>query len=91
MRAPLDFDTATDALRRIYIFGDDLRTVAADTGHGGAELATGLHALLTELRGAVEAAVRAPRQHYRIGAHGRLDEHLDLPPGLRLVPRGHPL
>lgn len=76
-----------EALRGLHIHGDPLPEIAHAAGRSSGEYANGLLALLADLRATVEAAVRPERRIYHVGAHGRLDEHLDLPPGYELVPR----
>ncbi|AMB46902.1 hypothetical protein [Methylobacterium sp. AMS5] len=83
----IDFDDAVAALRRLHVDGEDLTAVGHAYGQPTARMTAELTAFLAELRRSVEAATRSENRTYSIGAHGRLDEYVDLPPGFRLVPR----
>ena len=87
----MDFDAAVDILRRVHVGGEELPRLAHAAGRPTARMATDLLALLRDLERSVAVAAGSERKVFHVGAHGRLDEHLDLPPGYRLVPRGHPL
>lgn len=91
MTTVLDFDAAVDILRRVHVGGEELPRLAHAAGRPRAQLAAELLAFLWEAERSVAFAARSERKVFHVGAHGRLDEHLDLPAGYRLVPRGHPL
>lgn len=90
MTAALDFDTAVAVLRRVHVEGEELPSLAHAAGRPTARMAADLAAFLRAVERSVQVAARSGGKVYSIGAHGRVDEHLDLPPGFRLVPRSHP-
>ncbi|MCJ2085046.1 hypothetical protein MKK88_03425 [Methylobacterium sp. E-005] len=86
------FDTAIQMVRRVCLDGEPLPPIAHASGRPTARLAAELLAFLREVEQTVTVAARTEGGRViHLGAREGVEAVYELPPGCRLVPRGHPL
>ncbi|MDP4006817.1 hypothetical protein [Methylobacterium sp. NEAU K] len=86
-----DFDAAMAVIRKVHVEGQPLPPLAHAAGRPTARMAADLLTFLREAERTVMTAARSEGgRTIHLGAREGVEPVYDLPPGCRLVPRGHP-